>query len=119
MSVCRNLLHGERHRFNTASLAQSEATTLMERKSATQVREGKGSLPIAAVGCADQGEQRIVLGDQEQLPFAKHPAGRSKIATEHSDFTNVGLCHVLSLVLRRENPLQRDAETQCQKRLHV
>src|SRR5438552_2568796 len=89
----RYLLHGECHLFHTAVLRQYEAVALVDRDPVSQVRKRERALPIASVGGANQVEQRVVLGNREQLAFAKHPTGRSKIATEHSNLADVRLCH--------------------------
>src|SRR6187397_95594 len=121
-----SLLHGERDRLDASHLAQlitlADARSLahVERNAALQVGYPEGFLAIAAIGGADQVEQRIVLGDRHQLASAKCPAGRRKAAGEHADLANIGLTHrSYPLILRGEYALKGDDEVQHEKRLPV
>src|SRR5205085_10625045 len=81
-------------------------SAVMKRHAAVQVGQRESRLTVAAVGRADQGEEYLVLRDGKQRSVAKHPACGGEVATEHSDFTDVWLCHVSPpLVLRREDAL--------------
>ena len=73
--------------------ARIEAAALVDRHPAAQVRQREGALAVAAVGRADQLEQRLVLGDGQQLALAEHPARRREVAGEHPDLAYVRLCH--------------------------
>src|ERR1051326_3651932 len=83
MSMRGNLLRRQGHRFHTAGFRQYETTAKVDRQPAPQIRQREGALAIAAIGRADEVKKRLVLRDGEQLPLAKHPAGRRKIAGEH------------------------------------
>ena len=78
------------------------------------------ALAVAAVGRADQVEQRLVLGDRQQLALAEHPSRGGEVAREHANLTDIWLGHGSgSSVRRREDALQGDAEVQGQEGLHV
>ncbi len=98
MAVRRDLLHRQRDLLGAAGLGEDEAVALVDRDPAAQVGQREGRLPVAAVGRADQLEQRLVLGDRQQLALAEHPAGRGEVAGEHPDLTDIGLCHRLRLL---------------------
>src|SRR4051812_41812453 len=97
MRVSRDLAHRQRDCFHTSGLRQNEAVALMKRNSPAQVGQREGALAIAAIGRPDQVEQRLVFADRQQLTFAKHPSGWSKISREHADLTDIGLCHYFVL----------------------
>src|SRR5450755_4199135 len=98
MTVCRNLGDGQRHFLHTAGLGKRERVAEMKRNAATKVGKRERRLSIAAVGRADQIEQGLVLGNREQLALAEHPSRGGKVASKHSDFSNVGLCHIFVLL---------------------
>ncbi len=54
MRVGWYLRHRQRHLFYATRFRQSKAVAKMQRDSATKIGQGKGALPITAVGCADQ-----------------------------------------------------------------
>jgi hypothetical protein len=65
----------------------------VDRKAAAQVGQREGALAVTAVGRPDQLEERLVLGDREELSLAEHPARRGEVPGKHPDFTDVWLCH--------------------------
>src|SRR5438477_10744354 len=93
MGVRRYLLDGEGKLLGTARLGQNETVSLMDGNSSLKIRQGKRGLSIAAVGGADQIEQRLVLRDRQELAFAEHPSGRSEVAREHPDFAYIRWRH--------------------------
>src|SRR5437762_14206873 len=118
--MCRHLIRRERDFFGAAGLGQNETVALVNGNSTSEIRQGKGALPIAAVGGPYQIEKRFVLRDGQQLPFAKHPAGGRKVARENPNFSDVRLGHkFFSLGLAWENSLQGDTERQRQERLQI
>src|SRR4029079_1201958 len=52
---------------------------------------------VAAIGGSDQVEEYVILRNRHQLPLAERPAGWSKAAAEHADFTDIWLSHRLYL----------------------
>src|SRR6266516_3838918 len=101
-----DLIYGQRDLFCAARLCENKAIALMNRKPTLKVRKPKSRLPVAAIGRADQLEQRFVLANREELPLAKHPSRWGEVAGKHTDFSNVRWCHcALLLVRRRENAL--------------
>ena len=119
--VCAGICcDGQRDLLGAAGLGQDEAVALVDRNPPAQVGQRERALAVAAVGRADQLEQRLVLGDRQQLALAEHPARGGEVAREHPDLADIWLCHRRSSsVRRREDALQRDAEVQRQERLHV
>src|SRR5690606_37785136 len=65
----------------------------MDRDAPAQVRQREGDLPVAAVGGADQLEERLVLRYGQQLALATHPAQGCEVAPEHVNLADVGLGH--------------------------
>jgi hypothetical protein len=95
----------------------------MHWRTALQIWQSKGRLAIATVGGAEQREERRILTNRHELAIAERPTFRRKIEGEDSDFGYKRIGHdfylSFSLVLRREDSLERDAEVQHQVRLHV
>src|ERR1700719_3818229 len=52
VSVGRDLLHRQRHRFCAARFCQSKTISLVDRNASTEIGEREGALSIAAVGGA-------------------------------------------------------------------
>ena len=76
MGVRRDLVDGQRDLLGAAGLGEDEAVALVDRDPAAQVGQRERALAVAAVGRADQLEQRLVLGDRQQLPSQNiQPAG--------------------------------------------
>src|SRR5262245_15207227 len=96
MPVRWNLRHGQCHTLCATGLGACEAVAEVQRDATTQVRQTECGLAVAAIGRADQVEERLVLRDGKELALAEHPAGRCEVAGEHSDFTDVRLCHCYS-----------------------
>src|SRR5215813_4120121 len=98
VTVRRYLAYGQRDRFDAAGLGQRETVSKMHWKPSTQIRQRKSRLPVAAIGRAYQVEECLVFTYWQQLPFAEHPPSRSEVACEHSDLTDVWLCHLVLLL---------------------
>src|ERR1700730_8756754 len=60
MAVSRDLRNGQGHVLDAAGFGQREAAALVDRQPAAQIREGERALAVAAVGGADQVEERLV-----------------------------------------------------------
>src|SRR5262249_9142854 len=54
---------------------------------ATQIGQAEVDDSVASVGGAEDGKERLVLVDGQQLAVAKRPVVRGKIKTEKPDFT--------------------------------
>ena len=63
----------------SAALALSMPVTDMNRRSATQIRQGKVDTPITAVLGTQEGKQGLVLIDGQQLSVAQRPALGGKV----------------------------------------
>ena len=99
VSVGRDLLHRQRHRLRAPhfpqriALADAGPLPRVNRYATLQIGKGKRLLPVAAVGRADEGEQRVVLRNRYQRTIAEGPPRRREVATEHTDLTNIWLTH--------------------------
>src|SRR6185369_239069 len=62
---------------------------------AGEIRQIESLLAVSAIGRSDQLKEHIVLRNGECLSFAEHPAVRSEVACEHSDFTDIWFWHFL------------------------
>src|SRR2546426_12842370 len=58
-----------------------------------QVWQPEIGLSVAAISCAEQTEERLVLVDGQQLTVAKGPTPRRITETEDSDFREKWFCH--------------------------
>src|SRR4051812_388689 len=52
----------------------------------SQIGQPESRLPVAAIGRAQQREQRRILRDRKELAIANRPAARREVSTEHPDF---------------------------------
>src|SRR5437588_11261334 len=82
----RQLGDRERMRLLASSLAERVTTAHVNRRTSLQVWQPEVNAPIAAVGCAEQTEERLILIDRQKLPVAERPALRWKHETHDSDF---------------------------------
>src|ERR1700750_3199044 len=82
--------------LGAARLRQSEAAP-MEGNAAAQVGQRERALAVATVRRPDELEERLVLGDGEQLPRTEHPAGRCKVPCEHPNLPDIWLRHLVLL----------------------
>ena len=73
--------------------AGNRISALVDGKTRLKVGQIKGVHAVAAVGGAEQVEERIVLRDGEALTIAKRPTPRGEIAAEHADFTDKRSTH--------------------------
>src|SRR5262249_55321534 len=99
MTVRRNLARSQRDGFLAAGLRQNKSRTHMNRNAALQIGKRKRVLAIAAVGSADQLEQRWILIDGNQSSVAERPPCRGKVSCEHPNLAYKWLRHVSLLVL--------------------
>ena len=74
-------------------LAERMGAADVNRHPRPQVREGKGRLPVTAVGRAEQCEQRLILIDGQRLPVTEGPSLRREIEGHNSDFGEEGFGH--------------------------
>ena len=87
-----------RNRFRAGELTkdvivQARPLALMDRQPTAQVGKGKGRLPIASVGRAQEGKKGVILTDRQDRSIAKRPVYRSEIAGKDSDLTNIRIAH--------------------------
>src|SRR5438552_9730721 len=66
MTVGWNLSAGQGDCLRAATFAKRMPMTLVHGNTTAQVRQRESRLPIAAVRCADQGKENVVLGDGQQ-----------------------------------------------------
>src|SRR5437763_622136 len=99
MRVLRDLAHRQCDLLGAARFGEDKSVAEVERKAAAKVRQRERALTVAAVGRADELKQDLVFRDGKQLTLAEHPACGSEVAGEHTDFSNVRLCHVFVLLL--------------------
>ena len=66
---------------------------LVDQRAAPQIGKRECGLAVAAIGRAEQGEQRVVLRDRLQRAIAKSPTERREIPGERADFSDVVLGH--------------------------
>src|SRR5580704_7039722 len=134
MVVRRDLLRVQRDVFGAGKLADHVgrkplAGALMDCNPGLQIRQRESADAVAAIGGADEVEERRILIDRYELAIAKGPAGDGEGAAEHDDLSDKWLAHgrtsptvrygLLLLVARRENARQRDAIVDRQVRLDV
>ena len=75
-------------------ISQPWTSAPMHRRAPLQIREARGSSPIASVGGADQREEGRVLGDGKQLPIAERPTPGGEVTGEYLDLCDEGFRHV-------------------------
>ena len=85
---------------------------------ALHVRQREVALAVAAIGGAEQREQRGVLRERQDLPVAKRPALGREVEREDADFGDERI-HGLLLGLAREDAEQRDDEIDAEIGLEV
>ncbi len=96
-----------------------DALPLLHRRIALHVGQPEGALAVAAIGGAEQGEQRGVLRDRHQLAVAEGPSPRRKIEREDADLGHEWIRHGPVLALARINAEQRNDEVDAKVGLHV
>ena len=74
-------------------LAKCVAVAGMYRRISLQIRQREVHPPVAAVGRAKQGEERLVLVDGQQLPIAQRPAFRGEVEGHDPNFGKKGFGH--------------------------
>src|SRR5687767_9279404 len=119
MAMGGNLSHRQRNAFNTTRFCEDKIVAMMQRQAAAQVWKSKGGLTISSVRRPNKGKEPIVLADGQDLAFAKHPAYRREVPGKNSNLSCKRHRLMPLLVRTREDALQRDAEGECEKRLHV
>src|SRR5580658_4521572 len=114
--MTRHLRLEQRHRGRATGLAevvQTEpwALTWVHRGRALQVRQGEVGLAVAAVGGAEQREQRRVLAKRQELAVAEGPPGRREVKRKDPDLRHKRIRHLASFLRRgREDAEQGDDE---------
>src|SRR5262249_14211831 len=68
----------------------------VERCAALQVGQCEGAPAVAAVGRAEQREQRRVLRDGKQLACADGPPSGREVEGEHAYLGDEGTCHAIT-----------------------
>src|SRR5215510_11499660 len=92
----RHLVCRQRHRLLTRRLPQWMLSAEVNWSAATQIGERESSAPVAAVGSAQNREERLVLIDRQHLPVTHRPAFRCEVKADHSDLGEKRLGHTLS-----------------------
>ena len=68
----------------------------MQRNFAAEIGQGERRLAIAAIHGAEQGEERLVLVDGEELTVALRPPLGGEIETHDAQFRHKGRTHSTS-----------------------
>ena len=83
-----------------AALAQGMTAAHVDRCAGLQIGQPKVHAPIAAVGRAEQREERLILVDGQQLPVAQRPAFRGEAERHDANFREKRFSHIfVSLLL--------------------
>src|SRR5207237_2679743 len=93
MGVLRHLLLGEGDTATPRRFAESVAVPYVNRDISLKIWQPEGRLAIAAVGRAEQREERLVLVDRQQLPVTHRPAFRREIETHDPNLGKEWFCH--------------------------
>jgi hypothetical protein len=122
--VRRDLALEQRHRLLAAGLAEvvqaQPGPWPGASARALQVGKREVRLAVAAVGGAEQREQRGVLRERQELAVAERPALRREVEREDADLGDEWIISMVFLLGRaREDPEQRDDEVDAQVRLEV
>ena len=86
----------------------------VERGAALHVGQRKSAFAVAAVGRAEQGEQRGILGDGHKLAVAERPAARREVERENADLRDKRIGHGSLLARRGIDPKQGNDEVEAQ-----
>src|ERR1051325_2240402 len=89
----RELLDVDRDGGRAAFLAERVAVAHMDGHLPAQVRQRERRLPVAAVGCAEQRKERLILIDRQGLSVAQRPALRGEVKTHDFDLTQERFGH--------------------------
>ena len=84
--VRRHFGTAERVRLLSADFAQRVSAAHMEGHSSLKIRQGESGLPVPAVSRSEQGKQRLILIDRQQLPVAQRPALGGKVEAHDANF---------------------------------
>src|SRR4051794_30446360 len=108
MRMQRHLALNQCHTFYAtlfSQVAQGKPLALarLHRGAALQVGECERALAIAAIGGAEQREQRRVLRDRHELTVAEGPASRRKVEWEDTNFGDELIRHGALSGLARED----------------
>src|SRR5947209_11631911 len=90
----------------------------MHRRVALHVGQREIGLAVAAIGGAEQREQRGVLRQRQDLPVAERPALGREVEREDTDFGDEWI-HGVLLGLRREDPEERNDEIEAEIGLEI
>src|SRR5580704_14124432 len=96
MGMRRNFLRRERHRLDATDLSHNKdaaEAALVDRHATSQVGQRKRGHTVAAIGGADQIEQRVVLANLLQLAVTKRPVYRREVEAEAADFPDIRSSH--------------------------
>ncbi len=66
-----------------------------------QIRQRERGHAVAAIGCAADGEQRLVLRNRQERSIRGHPSARDEVACECCDLAKKGHCHAPTISGRR------------------
>ncbi len=140
MGMQRHFIREQRVRLLAPCFArdkrrQAWARALADRHHCLQVRQGEVGRSVAAVLRSQNGEQRGVLGDRQNLTVTECPPNRCEVEAEEPKFANewvhrgcscqslsggaIGECCRAGSVLAREDTEQRDDVGQREVRLAI
>jgi len=85
--------------FTYESLRKAGAVSLADGDISLQVRESESRLAVASVESPQQGKQRRILGNRQQLAIAVRPSCGRKIESDTTNFANKLICHELILLV--------------------
>jgi hypothetical protein len=87
--------------------------------SSLQVGKCEVRLSISSIGCAQQREQRRILGQRQELPIAPSPALGGEVERKDADLCNEWIGHGFLLGRRWKDAEQRNNEVDAEIRLKV
>src|SRR5436190_22462783 len=96
MEMGRYFRNQKRVRLLAPSFSENKTRSHVNRHATYQVREAKVHAAVAAIGGAEEGEERLVLVDRQQLPVAERPPLRREAKTHDSDFGKKRFSHDVS-----------------------
>src|SRR5262244_3888567 len=82
--------------FAQITQTQARALACLHGRVTLEVRQSEVARAVATVGGAQQGKQRRVLADRQELTIAEGPTFGSKSSCKNSDFGNKWIRHKLS-----------------------
>ena len=88
-----DLIDGQRDGRHARDFPENDAVAPMNRYAALEVGQAEVHPPVAAVGGAEQREQRLILVDRQQLAVAKRPSLRGEVEGHDLDLAYERIAH--------------------------